>query len=257
MNMGFFSALLGAEAKHAVRAVSDQIVAMDPSTASAAQLQTMEQDLDRVGRELAKFQAEALRENGEVIKIQTQYDRLVAAAAKMTADYDAETDETRKTGLGMSLSGLMETCEKLKSDLATEAQHKADADALVAETESIYKAKGADVLTARKNLESAARDMARAQVEKEHTGMMAENAARVAGLRNNEIDGLHGALDAMARKTADAKAVAEANRLKVQVLSHVDAGSVDDPNVKAALAAVSGAPSTQSFADRLAALKSK
>ena len=48
---GFFTALTKAHGKKALSQVNDAIVAYDPATASAAQLEMMEADLDKVGKD--------------------------------------------------------------------------------------------------------------------------------------------------------------------------------------------------------------
>ncbi len=251
---GFVKALAEAHGQKAIQRVTDAIVDLDPATATEAQLHMMEQALDKVGVELSKFRAEAAREHADETATQQRYDRMKAAAATLNTRFEAETDPTTKASLETSLNGLLTTLEGVKAELDQHHQQSVDSDALVAETEEIYQQKASDLRSAKENLAKAARDLAAAHMQQEHAAEIAERAAEVAGLRDDKSDGLHAALDSMARQTAQAKADADAKRMKAAVLTHAEAGGMDDPNVKAALAAVESAPSSKSFADRLAAL---
>lgn len=251
---GFFTALGKAHGKKALRQVNDAIVSYDPSTASAAQLDLMESDLDKVGKELAKFRAEAIREKQEEDAVRARFDRMRAAGDALLTRYNAEQDPTKKTELENSLNGLLTTLEEVQIELAQEAQEAVEATALVNETETIYLEKAEALREAKKNLTKAARELERAKVQEARADVAAERAAQLAGLRDNEVGGLNAALTTMQRQAADARGAAEAKRLKAQVLTKADHGSLEDPNVIAALASVSNAPSALPFADRLKAL---
>lgn len=252
---GFARALAEAHGQKAIQRVTDAIVDLDPATATEAQLHMMEQALDKVGVELSKFRAEAAREHADESATQQRYDRMKLAAGALNTRLEAETDPATKASLETSLNGLLTTLEGVKTELDQHHQESVDGDALVAETEEIYQQKASELRSAKDNLAHAARDLEAAHMQQEHAAEQAEHAAEVAGLRDDKADGLHAALDSMARQTAAAKADADAKRMKAEVLTHAEAGGMDDPNVKAALAAVSATPnSSKSFADRLAAL---
>jgi chromosome segregation ATPase len=251
---GFVRALAGEHAKNAIQKVTDAVVDLDPATASEAQLHMMEQALDHVGVELAKMKSEAAQEHAATVQVQQRFDRMRSAAGTLNSQFEAEADPTKKAGLEKSLNGLLTTLESIKSELDQHNQSTADADAMVAETESIYTEKGEALRTAKAALAAAARDLSSAHIAEERANEKAERAAEIAGLRDNKIDGLNAALTSMQRQTAQAKATADAQRMKADLLTHAEAGGLDDPNVKAALASVEASPSTQSFSDRLAAL---
>ena len=251
---GFVRALAGAHGKKVIQEVTDAIVATDPTTASAAQLEVMERDLDEVGRELAKFRAEAAREQSEADAVQSRFTRMRAAGDQLLARYNAETDPAKKADLEKSLNGLLTTLEEVKHELDQEAQEAVDANKLVAETEAIYQEKATALREAKTSLSKAARELEWAKTAQEHANMQAERAAQIAGLRDNEVGGLNAALTAMTRKAEEARGDAEAKRLKAAVLTKADHGSMDDPNVLEALASVQGTSPSLPFADRLAAL---
>lgn len=254
---GFFGALLGAHGKKAVREVTDAVVRMDPTTATAAQLEVMEKDLDKVGTELAKFRADATRERKEAEDAKVRFDRMSGAAFELHRRYEGEADLNTKAELEKSLTGLITSLEAMKGEMAREESEAVEAEQLVREIEQIYTEKAEALRTAKTQLQQAARELERAKIAESHAEQRAEAAARVAGLRDNETGGLNAALTAMQRQTAEARATAEAKRLKADVLSKADVGSLEDPHVKAALASVQSPSSSLPFAERLAALSAK
>ncbi len=254
MPFAFLGALLGEHGKKFVQEATDKMVDMDPATASAAQLHLMEQNLDEILKKFTTIKESAAREHAELAPVQARFDRLRAAAATLNDQFDAETDPAKKAELSTSLNGLLSTLEGVKTELDQHKSSTAEADALVADTEALYKQKSQALLAAKTKLAGAARELETAHIAQDRANERAEQAAELAGLRNNASDGLNAAFNSMQRQAADARADAEAKKLKADVLTHVDTGGLDDPNVKAALAAVDNAPSSQSFADRLAAL---
>lgn len=255
--MAFLRNLLGMHGQNAVRGVTDQIVALDPETASAAQLKTMEQDLDKVGREVGKLRGEAQRERQEAVAAQQNYDRLLAAGHNLNEKFQAEQDPARKAQLEGALTKLVGELERAKESVDVEGNEADEAEALLAEVEAAYKEKAEAIRQAQHDLKRASGDMRRAQVSKERAEARAESAARVAGLRTHDTGGLNAALTSMQRKTADARAAAEASRMKAQALAAPGAGAEEDPDIKAALAATSGAALLGDASSRFAALAGK
>jgi chromosome segregation ATPase len=255
--LGFAAALFKEHGQKVIQTLQDRVVDLDPATASAAELHVMEQSLDKVGAELEKFRIYSQHEHADAAAVQARFDRMNTAASALNDRYAAETDDAKKADLEKSLAGLLTTLEGIKSELDQHNSLVADADQMVAETESIYQEKAEALRSAKATLAKAAHDLEMSHVQADHAKEQAEHAAELAGLRDDKTDGLNAALTSMQRQTEAARGVAEAAKLKAQVLHHADAGSMDDPNVLAALAAVEPAPSVQSFADRLAALNAK
>ena len=252
----FLKALGSNHGKKMVRDVTDQIIAMDPATASAAQLEVMEQDLDRAGKEIGKLRVDAQRERREAVDAEAGFNRLLAAAENLNGQLLTVTDETRKASLNASLGTLVTKLEEAKASVETECGEADEAEALLAEAEQIYKEKGEGLMAAKKALTQAAGDLKRAHIQADRAEQMAESRARIAGLRTNEVGGLNGAVDAMKRQADDARAKAAAARMKVEVLSPQNA-SDEDPNIKAALAATGMSTMLGSPTDRLAALSGR
>lgn len=252
----FLKALGTNHGKKMVRDVTDHIIAMDPATASAAQLEVMERDLDNAGREIGKLRVDAQRERREAVDAEANFNRLLAAAENLQNQLNSEADETRKASLNASLGTLVTKLEEAKASVDTECGEADEAEALLAEAEQIYKEKGEALMGAKKALAQAAGDLKRANIQAERAEQMAESRARVAGLRSNEVGGLNGAVDAMKRQADEARGKAEAARMKVKVLVPQNVAD-EDPNIKAALAATGVSAMLGSPSDRLAALSGR
>jgi hypothetical protein len=251
--LGFLRALGGAHGKKAIQGVTDAIVAFDPETASEAQLDVMEKGLDEVGRQLSKFRADSIREQMEADAAKVKFDRFATAAQKMNGQYEVETDAAKKAALGESLNKLITMLEEAKTVYDQEAAEAVEAKALLDESETVYRERAEALKTAQANLKKGARDLERAKMAEASAQQRAENAAQLAGLRNNEPDGLNAALTAMQRQTDAARGNAETLKIKSTVLGK-SGDDLEDPNIKAALAAVNAPSSALPFSDRLAAL---
>lgn len=252
--LGFTRALFQAHGEKIVRNLTDAVVDLDPKTASEAQLKAMESSLDDVGKKVTEIRTAAQADRTEATGCQARFDRMNLAANALNARFAAETDPAKKDALQKSLEGLLTSLESLKSELDADLDRAKIGEQQLAELEAIYQEKAAEWKSAKATLEHAQRDMEMAKVDQQRAAEQAERAAEIAGLRDGKVEGVNAALSSMTRQTAEAKAQAETLRMKTGALTHADTGSMDDPNVLAALAAVTPAPSTQSFADRLAAL---
>lgn len=255
--MQFLRTLLGMHGENAVRAVTDQIVNLDPATASAAQLRVMEEDLDKVGREVAKLRAEAARERSEAVEAQKNYDRLLAAGHNLNDKLAAETDPARKQRLNEALGKLVAELESAQQAVTVECGEADEAEALLHDVEQAYQEKADAIRQAKTDLQRAAGDMRRAQIAEERAGQRAESAARVAGLRTHDTGGLNAALSSMQKQTAKARENAEAARLKIEAFSKPGNGAEEDPDVAAALAETSGKALLGDASSRFAALAGK
>lgn len=238
--------------------MTDKIVELDPATATTAQLQEMEADLDRAGQLIARLRAEWQREEREEVEAEKRFNLMVAAAERIHAQInDPNIAAEKKVSLNNSLAAMLPELENLKVELDRERQEADDAQQLLNEAEAAYQEKGAALKQAKKKLESASRELERAKIRKTAAEQRAEQAAAVAGLRQDGGgSNLNAALVAMERQAAALNGEAEADRLKASVLAKPQLGDSSDPNIADALRAVqSGAGLTdQSVGDRLAAL---
>ena len=254
----FAKTLFGLHGKKAVQTVIDKTVELDPTTATEAQLKVMEDDLKKASSLVAKLQADATREEREARSIRERFNLRKQGALMLFEEYKGEPDDSpRKAELGASLQALTTELEELEQDVQTEEQEAVEARQFLSEAESVLKEKGTALLEAKKNLTKAASNLERAKLRKDRAEEQAENAARVAGLRDGDRTSLGGALQALESQAEKANAAASAARLRADALKSPVLGTDQDPNVQRALAAVKrgGAlPSPENLGDRLAAL---
>jgi chromosome segregation ATPase len=251
----FIRNLLGVKTDQAVQAGIEALVRWDPQAATEAELRSMEQHLDELGREVAKARMAYDREKKEADAIKALLNQRMAAAEQLQKQAAAEVTSERKTALEKSLATLLDMLEQMTPDVEREAQDETDAHDFLVMLEKTYADAGAKFRTARSQLQRAERDMARAGQQREIAERQAEAARRAAGL-SNTTSSLNVALKAMQDAAAHDLEVAEAASAKARLLKPTQPEQ-DDPNIAAALAAASGRPQPQTLSERLAALKAR
>lgn len=256
MVMQFIGNLLGVKANHAVNAGIEALVRWDPQGATEAELRTMEQHLDELGMQVAQARQNYDREQKEADAIQALAHQRMAAAEALQNQTNGETDPARKIALEKSLATLLDMMEKMAPDVDREAHDAADAKLFLEQIEAAYADAGGKLKTARSELDSAQRQMARAAQRREVAERQAEAARRAAGL-SQTTSSLNIALKAMNENAARDLASADAAAAKAKLLAPTHPEK-DDPNIAAALAAASGqGPAPVGVANRLAALKAR
>ena len=95
----FISNLVGVKADKAMQAGVEALVRWDPQSASEAELRTMEQHLDDLGRQVATARQSYDREKREADAIQALSQQRMAAAEQLQRQIEAEPDATRKAQL--------------------------------------------------------------------------------------------------------------------------------------------------------------
>ncbi|HET9018901.1 MAG TPA: hypothetical protein VFN46_04910 [Acetobacteraceae bacterium] len=254
--LNFVKNMFGVKMDQAVEAGIQALVRWDPRSASEAELRTMEQHLDELGREVALARQSFDREQKEAQAIQILSDQRMAAAEQLQRQSAAETDPARKAALEKSLSTLVTMLEQMAPDLTREKQDAADAKDFLEMLERTYAEAGGKLKTARAELERAQRDMGRAAQQREQADRQAEGARRAAGLAST-TSSLTVALKAMQDTAARDLASADAAMSKARLLKPTKPEE-DDPNIAAAMAAAQGRPAVpQNLDQRLAALRTQ
>ena len=252
----FVKNMFGVKMDQAVEAGIEALVRWDPKSASEAELRTMEQHLDELGREVALARQSFDREQKEAAAIQTLSDQRMAAAEQLHAQIAAEADATRKASLEQSLTTLVSMLEQMAPEIQREKQDAADAKDFLDMLQSTYAEAGGKLKSARSELERAQRDMGRAAQQREQAERQSEAARRAAGLAST-TSGLTVALKAMQDSAAKDLASADAAMSKAKLLRPTKPEQ-DDPNIAAAMAAAAGKPAApQNLDDRLAALRAQ
>lgn len=257
--LGFIKNLFGVHAENAADEMVRILVEMDPKSATEAELRTMEDNLDKLGRELALARQSSDNETREAVEIRKLFQQRMAAADRLSEMMNAEENPAKKAELEKSLMTLLAMLEEMGPDIQREEEEAQEAKSFLDTIENAYTEAGARFKAARKELEQAERDMKRADMQKDQAKRQEEQAKRTAGLTRSS-DSLGIALKSM-RASADQKlAEADAAKRKTTLLTPT-AVEKDDRNIAAAMASVTGKGSTStegvSLADRIAALKNK
>ena len=254
--LAFLKNLAGVKMDKAAQAGVEALVRWDPKSASEAELRTMEQNLDALGREVALARQGYDREKREADAIQALSHQRMAAAEQLQQQMNNENDPTRKAAVEKSLTTLVGMLEQMTPEIEREKQDETDAKDYLEMLEKTYAEAGGKLKTARSELERAQRDMARAAQQREQADRQAEAARRAAGLAS-QTSSLTVALKAMQDAAQKDLASADAQMSKARLLRPTRPEQ-DDPNIAAALAAAAGKPSApQSLSERLAALKAR
>jgi chromosome segregation ATPase len=250
----FFRNLAGVKKDQAVTSAVEAIVRWDPQSATEAELRTMEQHLDELGRQVAQARIAYDRERKEADAIQQLSRQRMAAAEQLQQRMAMEADPARKAELERSLSILVGMLEQMTPDIEREEEDAKGAGEFLRSLEETYEQAGQKLKSARSELERAQRDMGRAAQQREAAERRAEAARQAAGL-THATSGLSVALKAM-RENADRDlAQAGSANAKAKLLSPTRPEK-DDPHIAAAMNAVTGGGAPQgSLSDRLAALR--
>ena len=254
--ISFIRNLLGVKADKAVQSGVEALVRWDPKSATEAELRTMEQHLDALGRQVAEARAGYTREKKEADEIAQLSHQRMAAAEQLQGQLAAETDAGRKASLEKSLETLVSMLETMAPDVDREAREADEAHEFLEMLEKSYADAGAKLKAARAQLASAERDMGRAQLQRQMAERQAEAARMAAGL-SSTTSGLTVALKAMQDSAARDLASAEAAKAKAQLL-RPSRPEIEDANIAAAMIAASGqVAKPTNLTDRLAALRHK
>lgn len=252
----FIRNLVGVKTDQAVQGAMEALVRWDPKAATEAELRTMEQHLDDLGRQVAEARASYNKEKKEADAIKSLSDQRMAAAEQLQNQLNAEADAARQASLEKSLLTIVKMLEEMAPDIDREVQDEKDAQEFLEMLESSYAQAGSKLKEAKSTLERAQRDLGRAEQQRELAERQAQAARQAAGLAS-ATSGLNVALKAMQDAAARDLASAEAAKSKAKLLAPTKPEQ-DDPNIAAAMAAASGkAVPSASLSDRLAALRSK
>ncbi len=251
----FFRNLVGVKKDQAVTSAVEAIVRWDPQSATEAELRTMEQHLDELGRQVAQARITFDRERKEADAIQSLSRQRMAAAEQLQGRMEAEADPARKAELERSLATLVSMLEGMAPDIEREEEDAKDAGEFLRTLEETYNQAGQKLKSARDELERARRDMGRAAQQRDVAQQRAEAARQAAGL-SQATSGLSVALKAMQDNAARDLAQAEAANAKAKLLAPTRPEK-DDPHIAAAMNQVTGGAPAGNLSDRLSALRKR
>jgi chromosome segregation ATPase len=254
--LAFLRNFAGVKADNAVQAGVEALVRWDPEGASEAELLTMEQHLDDLGRQVAVARQSYDRERREAETIEQLSRQRMAAAEQLQGQISAEGDPGRRAALERSLETLVAMLEEMAPEAEREKRDAIDAKDFLEMLEKTYAEAGGKLKAARAELERARRDMTRAGHQRMSAERQAEAARQAAGL-TRATSSVSVALKAMQEAAARDLASADAAMAKAKLLRPTRPEQ-EDPNIAAAMAAAAGkSPAPQNLAERLAALKAR
>ena len=254
--LAFFRNLVGVKRDQAVTSAVEAIVRWDPQSATEAELRTMEQHLDELGRQVAQARIAYDKERKEAEAIQQLSRQRMAAAEQLQGRMEMEADPGKKAELERSLATLVGMLEGMAPEIQREEEDARDAGDFLRSLEETYEQAGQKLKSARSELDRAQRDMGRAAQQREAAERRAEASRQAAGL-SKATSGLSVALKAMQENAERDLAQAEAANAKAKLLAPTRPEK-DDPHISAAMNAVTGAGAPQgSLSDRLAALRKR
>lgn len=252
----FIRNLVGVKTDNAVQGAVEAIVRWDPKAATEAELRTMEQQLDILGRQVAEARQAYNKEKKEADAISLLSSQRMAAAEQIQHQMDTETNPSRKAELERSLATLVNMLETMAPEVEREKTDAVDAEDFLRSLETTYQQAGQKLRGARDELNKAQRDMGRADQQREMAERRAEAARQAAGL-SGATSGLSVALKAMQDNAARDLAQAESANMKAKLLAPTKPEQ-DDRNIASAMLQVQGKlPAPTNLNDRLAALKQK
>lgn len=253
--LSFIRNLVGVKKDQAVSSAVAAIVRWDPQSATEAELRTMEQNLDEVGRQVAQARMGFDKERREADAIEALSRQRMAAAEQIAQRMEAATDPSVKADLERSLATLVTMLEEMAPEIAREKQDVVDAEAFLRSLEDTYQQAGQKLKSARAELTRAQRDMGRAEQQRAMAERRAEAARQAAGLAQ-ATSGLSVALKAMQDSAQRDLAEAEAANAKARLLTPT-VPEKEDPNIAAAMATVQGKTTPGNLTDRLAVLRGR
>ena len=257
---GFMKSFLGIKGKQLGQEIIEAIVEIDPEGATQAQLEQMEQDLDKAGMVLQKIRVDYEREVREAEEATGRYDKMLAAAEHLQARLqNPATPVSEHASIEASLTRLIGQIEAFTHDVEQEKQDVVEVKALLEEAGAAYKVKAAALTQAKHGIDRAKHDMQRVTLQVERAEEKARRAAEVAGLRGGGTNKLSIATEAMQRKAEKARSRAAALGMKAEALALAKPGANEDPLIADALRAIENksGPGGVNLADRLAALQKK
>ncbi|WP_432735861.1 hypothetical protein [Maridesulfovibrio sp. FT414] len=237
--------------RDAGKSIVQIIASWDPEAASTAEIEMMEERLDKLTQQIAKARFSYQKEQKEADEINALYDQRLKAAELLSTKLAANPGNAAEIEEALNL--LITEMEEMKPEIEQEMLEAVEAKEFMNELEDVAKAAANKLKTARKSLDQAKRGMERAKIKQQRAQDRAEQSATLAGLRQ-ETDNIGSALSAMQREADEANAKADAMNTKAKLLAPSD-NEKGNSLIADALNEVKGDIRPANISDRLAALK--
>ena len=251
--MGFFSVFAKKKVESSVESFADLLIKFDPETATAAQIELIEGNLDKVSEECATARQEFLKEKKEADVIDKNYNQRLAAAEILQTKILKSEDDSVKAEFETALTELVGELEEMAPEVEREKEEAKEAEGILDDLVEMTK-DAADLLkTAKKTIAQAQRDVKKAGLREDRAQRKEERSKNLAGIKGSG-DKFNRVLDSMKKNADQANAKADAAEMRANLLKPTTTAAND--HVKAALAEANGETTGKvSVADRLASLK--
>ena len=254
--MSFLSKFIGVKADQTVNAAIETLVRFDPKGASEAQIRQMDSDLTVVSRSVAEARNIFDKENKEAIAAKRAQDERFQVSEVLVRRLETEGDPAKKASIEADLNAIFADIEKFTPEVEREQREADEAGDFLKMLEKTQADAAEKLKSARAELAAAERDMQRAAIERQNATRMEAVAKQAAGIAQAS-GSLDTALKAMRGNAERDRVAASASKDKARLLGPKE--TMQSDNIKSALDEVRGtvATSTQSPAERLAALKAQ
>ncbi|WP_035075484.1 hypothetical protein [Maridesulfovibrio zosterae] len=247
----FMKSFTKTKTRDAGKSIVQAIASWDPEAASAAEIEMMEERLDKLTQQVAEARSSYQKEQKEADEINSLFDQRMKAAELLSGKLADNPENAAEIEEALNL--LVAEMEEMKPEIDREMMEAVEAKEFMGELEEVAKAAAGKLKTARQSLDKAKRDMERAKIKQERAQERAEQSAALAGLRNDS-DNIGSALSAMQREAEEATIKADALSAKAKLLAP-SPKEKGNSLISQAMSEVKGDAKPTNFADRLAALK--
>jgi chromosome segregation ATPase len=244
--MGYFFDL-GRKLFQDVRTDMKQVIASwDPELATDVEIEQMEREFDKINLEVTRAKKEMEREITEYREKRYSYDQILASA-KLLQD-QGHMEKAMKQ---------MDRAESMVADLEKEKNEADEATEYFMSLQKELNEFGRKIAVSKQTIEAKRRQAEMAKLKARNEERKAENAKILAGLKEH-TSGMASLAQIYDKQREQAEMHADAARRKAEVFTATapSAHQEEDPEIAAAMAAVSNKPtvSTESFEDRMARL---
>ncbi len=254
--MGFFS-FTSIFAKKKTEKTGHSIVQLlagwDPESASQADLELMENRLDKLVQQVAEARVIYRKEQHEVDAINELYSQRLKAAEILQAKQDKTPGDAKLTD---ALTKMVSELEEMLPEIEREEEEAKEAKIFMEELEDVAKVSAEKLKNAKSELKKAMQDMKRAEVREERSKDREAQAVKLAGLRD-ETDQLGSALSAMKKTAEESNARADAANMKAKLVSPSQLEKSNELIASAMKEAKDGDTKSKTIAERMKALKKK
>jgi len=239
--------------ENSIQKAGQSIALSDLDTAADVNVDVLQKNLDKIALQYQNAVKEYQREQREADQAEHLFNTRISAAEKLSAKLEGELTDTDKMAIEQALNQLLTEIEDHKPEVEREKQEAVEAKEFMDMLKKEVDESANQLKSARKNFDSATKNLKRNELQAEQAKRKEEQIKELAGIKK-KTDNLSFVLNAMNQKADEAKAQAEASKLKADLLKPVKVE--DNDIIKQAMLEASGtAPKSTNMADRLAALK--